>query len=644
MKSKQAAITSVAVYPPIGIARVGNSAEYYFAPEVPGQAADAPGGYKDGTGQVKKQVVRFRIYGLDKDGNVVRELTAKDAKIEWRVHVANRKAAWYQFNNALDLPGLGIPSSFRNGSVKGADRAQLVIDPGPRSISGKNIQGDAYRFSGGKFYGKEVPLGELRTDAEGRLLFFGGDGHSASKDGSAAITFANNDGWHDDVSDGPVRATVTFPDKTRMEAEPGYVVVTPPNFGQGLFGVVTMWDVVQDLYIRTGWLPAVKKPNFWQHIYPLFERMTQTQWVNSGFFMLFGHNSPSDFTTPEMVAQLSDPSAKTATLRQKYFQWLRNPLDTARSPADFPPFYGDAFGDYKTVPQVDLPFTASQYGWLEQWANGDFSTDKPAKPKPFEEMSPAEQTWSLSITPLEECLGGPFHPGIEITWPLRQQITWAKPFRPKILPENLPVRDNFGPLLAPAIALAAGGPLDGNGPGTMSRWLGVPWQTDEASCLSGYTASTYLPLPSFWAARVPNQILSMDSFKRLNDTKLNLGQRLKHFDYRQDWLRDLGTQYQSKINNMIAEWHELGIIAEQLAPTDQGTDFLPQRQWIETGRGPYAPDPSFEQVRRAENVQDEAAPKLAARKGKKALTTLAETTPAQERAPREPKSFDRHER
>ncbi len=103
-----------------------------------------------------------------------------------------------------------------------------------------------------------------------------------------------------------------------------------------------------------------------------------------------------------------------------------------------------------------------------------------------------------------------------------------------MLPEGQEPRDDFGPLLTPEIALAPGGPLDGSGPGTLTRWMGVPWQTDEASCLSGYNASTFLPVPSFWAARVPNQVLSEDSFKRLTDPSLNLAQRLKHFDYRQE--------------------------------------------------------------------------------------------------------------
>ena len=77
----------------------------------------------------------------------------------------------------------------------------------------------------------------------------GGFGASASYLKKPATTFANNDGWHDDTSDGWVRATVRIGGKT-MEAEPAAVAVTPPNFGQGLYGVVTMYDVVYDLFCR----------------------------------------------------------------------------------------------------------------------------------------------------------------------------------------------------------------------------------------------------------------------------------------------------------------------------------------------------------------------------------------------------------
>jgi hypothetical protein len=635
--SDQDTIKTVAIYPPIGIARIGNAPEeFYFAPEIPGQPAQSENGFKDSQGRVKKQVVRFRIYGLNQEGQVVRELTGDDAEIEWRVHIANRKAVWYEFNNALDLVELAIPSKFRNANT--SDRQKLIIDPGSRTISGKNIRGEPYRLAGGKFFDKEVPLGELRTDDKGRLLFFGGDGISASIDGSRATTFANNDGWHDDICDGPVRATVKYNGQI-FEAEPAMVAVTPPNYGQGLYGVVTLYDVVLDLFIRENWLQKPAKPNFWQHIYPIFERLTQTQWVNAGFFFLFGENSPSDLTDPALQQQLSDPSATAQSLRQRLFEWFRDPSSNLSQPAQIPPFYGDAFGDYTDLNSVDLSLTVTQFQWLKQWAAGDFTTDPPPTWRDFAQMPPAAQAEALTIAPLEECLGGPFHPGIELTWTLRVLLMWSQPFRLKILSEGESPQDDFGTLLSPQNALATGGPLDGSGPGTLTRWLGIPWQTDEASCLSGYTPSTYLPLPSFWAARVPNQVLSEDSFKRLSDPNLNIAQRLKHFDYRQDWLRDLGTQYASKINAMVARWHQLGIVVEHELPEASQPSFLPTQLWVESDREPFTQgDPSFEQVKRAETADEQQI-----ERAETILTRVAGKVP-DERSKQERVLFKRDER
>jgi hypothetical protein len=121
----------------------------------------------------------------------------------------------------------------------------------------------------------------------------------------------------------------------------------------------------------------------------------------------------------------------------------------------------------------------------------------------------------------------------------------------------------------------------------------------------------YLPLPSFWAARVPNQVLSEDSYKRsIEAPNLNIAQRLKHFDYRQDWLRDFGSVYQKKINLMIAEWHELGIIAKADTNTQNAEGFLPDEVWKETGRKFGEHDPTFEQVITAETITHEDKPML----------------------------------
>ncbi|MHA4741702.1 LodA/GoxA family CTQ-dependent oxidase [Dyadobacter sp. MSC1_007] len=633
-------IQSVAIYPPLGIARVGNSDEYFMASEIPGQPSVPENGYKDALGRVKKQAVRFRIYGLDADGKVVKELKASDnAAITWRVHVANRKAGWYQFMNALDLPGYSIPSAFRNGDVSGSNRSQLVIDPGSRTISGKDVSGPAYKLDGGKFFDIDVPLGEVKTDGDGRLILLGGEGKSASKTNAPAVTFANNDGWHDDVSDGTIRATVVFEGQT-FEAKPAMVAVTPPNFGQGLYAVVTMYDVVHDLYVRNGWMQKPAKIVFYEHIYPILKRTVDTQWVNHGFYMLFGQNSPSDFTEKQILARLSDPSESGRADRARVFEWYREPNGAHYEPEKIPPFYGDTFGDYDALPSVDLPLTATQYECMKRWADGDFSTGTLSTPPLFENLDPAAQIAALNKAPLEECLGGPFHPGIEITWPFRNLIFWQEPFRIKILPEGVLPADDYGPLLSPAIALGPNGPLDGSGPGSLTRWMGVPWQTDEASCLSGYVPSLYLALPSFWAARVPNQVLSSDSFTRLSDSAMNDAQRLKHLDYRQDWLRDLGTQYQSKINKMVARWHELGIIVQHPLPKTGTTDWLPEQVWVESDRGGFTDDdPTYKQVLEAEY----ATPQLVAE-----ATVLLKSVAGDQESParpvRERRTFRRDER
>src|SRR6266849_4497461 len=60
--------------------------------------------YRDAAGRIKRQAARFRIYGFNKNGEVVKELTDEDADITWRVHLANKKAAWFAYDgtsNAL---------------------------------------------------------------------------------------------------------------------------------------------------------------------------------------------------------------------------------------------------------------------------------------------------------------------------------------------------------------------------------------------------------------------------------------------------------------------------------------------------------------------------------------------------------------
>jgi hypothetical protein len=143
------------IHPSIGVARVGNSKKsdgFYIGPQVADPAPKPLGAYRDSTGALKREVAEFRIYGYDGEGRVVRELQmGEGTDIEWTVELANHKAAWYNFELALDIPEAATApaSTRRNATVKGPERKKLSIMPGARSVNCPDAEGKQYRFDDG---------------------------------------------------------------------------------------------------------------------------------------------------------------------------------------------------------------------------------------------------------------------------------------------------------------------------------------------------------------------------------------------------------------------------------------------------------------------------------------------------------------
>ncbi|MPY23769.1 LodA/GoxA family CTQ-dependent oxidase [Shewanella sp. YLB-07] len=693
------------IYPAIGIARVGNSeTEHLISPDLINSPLDSSVNYKDDAGKVKPQAAKFRIYAIAANGKVIEEITADNAEsIEWRVHLANRKAINYEFQNAMDLgPSLSLDCPLRNAQISplAERRTKLLLDPGSRTISGSCRQQsnakegehfcfDSAQFYAGTAYQQDVYLGQLQTDPLGRLLVLGGRGKSASFDGKPAVTFANNDGWHDDVSDGTVRATIVI-DGQSFETEPAMVAVTPPNFAPGIQGAVTLLDVVEDLFEQHRLIAPITEVDFYRDIYPILKSLVDNQAVNAGFYFSFGENAPANFTSADLLAKLSNNSQQHLALRQKLFKQFRPSETVAQfqrikaslalpnpsvSPADLqfvsalierslpsipkaellqvmeqitaildnpphqpgltlqvgnitkqaisasqeaiqadllPPFYGDTYGDYSDNPLANLSLTDRQYGALTRWAAGDFVDNGELDPISCVEVLDLQaQPQALTRGHLAQCLGGPFHPGIELTWFLRRMSMWNKDnpidnMRLNILAEDEEPKDYFGPTLTPEIALAE--MFNASGPGTLTRFMGVPWQTDEASCRSGqdYDPAYYLPLASFWSARVPNQVLSQRSLERLKDQSLTPLQRLKHLDYRQDWLRFFNsTDYQTQINGMVQDWDKVGIVKQQIIdPPLRVENYQLTSLWVESEVNPKftVNDPSYRQLLHMEGL------------------------------------------
>ena len=657
-------IEKYVIYPTLGISRVGNSAAWFYAPEVPGQPADPrvplqpdldsqDTQYKDAEGAIKRQAARFRVYGLDKEGKVVSEMNTDsqeadlEVAVEWSVHLANRKAAWYDYVNPLDLDqmaeeqqntkALALSVTHRNNSYGGVpfglqpSRDQLVIDAGPVAITGKNAR--SAPLDQGQFMGEQVYLGELRTDEQGRLIVIGGLGKATNtRPYNPVHHFANNDGWYDDTSDGPVRAKIIIRNKGQEEiheAEPAFVAVVPPNYGPGLYGITTMYDIVTDVYAHKSEGGVVPRtiPSFEEDIWPIFKSLCQSQWVSEGIYTLFGQGSPSNFTDPKVYRQLISNNKEDQPFKKALFSWFRNPDTHTFEPTQIPANYGDALRDFSGQPNENLWITRTQYAHLKQWSEGHFTPPqqhlletpfplkKQANPDPLAEHELADQPHLLTKAALQECLGGPFRPGIEISWPLRVSQMWkpaqvgeVAPFRLNVVDrhqEDNPefVSDDYGPVLTPKQAMAPQGPVHYNGPGTLTRWMGVPWQADASSCLGGLDASNYLPLPTLWAPRAPQDVLSMESFDQLESASLGKFQKEKHFNYRQFWLRDLdNTETMNRINDMAAEWSDLGIVAAKELSNEGLSPEVPELIWVEQQRSKAYTnwDPSLLQLKVAE--------------------------------------------
>jgi hypothetical protein len=599
-------IVRAAIHPAIGIARIGNSVTGYFiGPEVTAPQPQAADYYRDPQGAIKRQAARFRIYGYDSAGEVVAELTPDNADITWTVHVANRKAQWYRFTAALDIPESANASVIRRNADY-ADRAALAIDPGPRSIRGKSVSGgDAHSFNTGTFKGKTVvPLGEIRTDEAGRLIFLGGTGLSGSPSGAPIIvpgdgdSFNNASDWYDDTSDGPVTATVSIGGKT-IPVDAAWVVVAPPNYAPDIIGWRTIYDLLCDLYVNASpsWLKSPNPVSFCGDVLPILQRLSNLQWVNQGYATTFGKGCPMDFDNPEFLRRLAQrpPTAGAydtfRELRQSIYNMFRPPKPVIAEPVIWPHvwpwIYGDAYGSYPPTGTGNmLTMTRLQQTILHSWVENDFVSDWPPKSKAaatLDEVPVAAQPAMLDDAALHFCLADTFHPGCEMTWPMRHMTMYDAPFRIKQRPAGQPELD-YGPTLSAAQALAADGPLFAQGPGDISRWMALPWQGDTAFCRSGYEAQYDPYLPTFWAARVPNQILDEDDYEVAINTALPRDQRLTAFRRRMPWTRtidvDGGNDTAPTMMNMVAGFGTLGIV--EARPGVKNDPDFPEVMFVET--------------------------------------------------------------
>lgn len=584
--------TTYKIHPAIGIARVGNSPdEFYLAPESLAElpiACSANGTpqtkdkeyqrvttFKDAQQRIKKQAARFTIYVYDDQNPNGRPIKPGDevigvgsrgklVDIEWTVWLANKKASWYQFDQLEGEHGYQSDHPLRNASITDPDERTklLIIDPGPQSIN--CTQKREAEFAKGKNpnYAQTFPpplqphsidtLGKIMTNDQNELVVLGGNGYSGSflqGPGEPKIeAYANNDGWFDDTSDGPVYAKLIFADERDNQyryaavQDPSWVIVGYPRYVPQIADMITLEDLLTDVNIQQfgtnqlmygeapfdgskkvdtateegleDWRINPRKqwnedfyPYFYRDVWPILKRPNQMQWVSN---IVMASNLPH-YTGPrgtfdESILSVppnteADPELRKRNemYRKRIYAMLRQPEErnifrNKKHPNSqnynyllMPLLAGDN-PITNSIPSKFLVLTETQLFILKQWAAGKFINEKLENIQPEPVPKPAQ----LDSGVISNIIGGAFCPGGEVSWIMRNPAIYSKPYRIKADVRFIPGMDNSTSGTTPGVEayyhpnnLSLGSDYaQGLQPGDITKMSALPWQADFNECSS----------------------------------------------------------------------------------------------------------------------------------------------------------------
>jgi len=502
---------------------------------------------------------------------------------------------------------------------------------------------------------QSVDLGTIEYEPEkGSMIFYGADGKSAALNPSDLNTdFADNSNWYDDICDGRVTAVIKKDGKviaTLNDPEAAaWIVTAPPDYAPQIQPISTMYDLI----CGTEGIKSNKKPTTdMSQVFPMLYRLYRMQWVNLGDFLASSFRETIDqIIAAGKFKDLYTNASEGQSTRQQVFELFRNPAypynnepiipsqdhtgienrGAGTQPLQQPYYPGDGI-DYPGSPAQWFAIPPILYDQLELWAKGDFDTLKfegiedptnmDALGKYFQgcywsaAQDETKQPLLMTRAVLETLYGGGFHPGVELTWPMRHRQLYAE--NNVVFDEVIPDNQFFG---LREIRVNA----DQNGsksahffkdfgfqinaddvknsmdvgsknhwlweitPGDLTKWMGIPWQSDAGSCQAVFTNEQY-PTPAWWAANLPVDVLTHNTFKEMHkdgvlpDTIRNL------FANRLAWLHTADTGYvgyhaeggyTNGLINMVYKWKNVGVVtARKLDLSEEDGKGLPDIAYV----------------------------------------------------------------
>ncbi|TFK38751.1 hypothetical protein BDQ12DRAFT_605201 [Crucibulum laeve] len=624
-------IDRLEIFPPIGIARVGDSGfdlsrgvsygdiEWFLPSDIPGSDELPPGiqssdQLRDSKKRIKRQAVRFRVYAFDRNGNVLGEVNNESGyELKWTVHVANAKGAFTEFRDPTQNrrnPDVQPESELTSVQPNVDHRTDLIVNPGPKSIGRTLVEPKPDPNPvplTGIFYGSrkksyaslsetqkkdlEVNLGELRTDQLGRLIFIAGAGYARCVSDPKIPNFQPDiisefdsidwvddicDGWVDVVVQKTVDNTTTFTKKPKNKAT---VLSAPPKFAWGINAPTTLYDVIENLAHKNGISWRGGDPvEFYENIWPVLQSTYGLSWVNEQGFQGHGVAGKGNFLLFEKVLGTPD-GEDSRILRDHIFERLRKPNeeDPSEASTKFMPRLsgddGDALEPGENLSHESTTPPIRRFAALTELQYTRFKQWREGKFKssqPFWKKQDGTPYANIEAAPLQ------FQPWLLTFAALEHTV--GEPLYPGIEMYWLAKEASIYNLTKEPLAIP---PFRINhttvGPGHLSRGLSLPWQSDFAQCNTHW-----------WPASRPDDVINIldwpqgQSITEANFIK-DIAPKRRKWDRGIRETPDFPVDYFPGCTDMVRSWQKLGFISKQHGTIQaEGGEKLPV--FLEQGR------------------------------------------------------------